>query len=304
MKTKLSKYVVFRKIFSLLELIKYQFEIIYNNRLLNRQNFNNSRINNKKKNILTKDYWETVADNILDCAKFDNGKHFFLNKVVQDHLAAENNYMGYRLLKKIQFHKNGHNFLSKLPTSPWGAPFLLKKFPAVAPISLTHIANLLSIEDEFEKKIQDYNSCLDFGGGFGGFASCILRYNKSIRLTIVDLAQMLEVQRIYLNQTLAINNSVTFCENINNLKSSIELFNASFSFSEIPLSSRKAVEKFIITNCNKIHIIFQSNFHQIDNNKYMFELKNRLIDKGWTISVKPYHWYGWDNCFVLFGSTS
>jgi len=280
--------------------VKFAFyfrEILFNKNIIDRKNYNK----NSKKYFFPKEenYWISTASKINRAADLNNGKYFFLNKEVILHLASQNSNLGYRLLDKIKSHLKGEELLNKCSTPAWGSPFLLKKYPFASPTTLSHLANLLSINDSFGQELKLYKSFIDFGGGYGGLARCLRQISNKINISIVDLIAMHHVQKKYLNNTLDFDDRIFFFKDINELNDNYEIFNASFSFSETPLENRTDVENFIIKKCEKLHIIFQSNFNNIDNKMYMSDFATRLKTEGWQVFIKPYDWYGWDSVFVM-----
>jgi hypothetical protein len=242
-------------------------------------------------------YWLAVAADIKATAQVDE-ENFFRDPAVILHLASENPTLGYRILEKIKSHPLGRQVLSKCGTPAWGAPFLLRKYPFLSPTTASHIANILSIYDSFGKNI---SSIIDFGGGYGGFAQCVAKLDKNIDIEIIDMPEMLYVQSRYLECTTSSYN----CEFNNDIDQLIsdryEIFNASFSFSEVSVNDRSRIEDFIINKLMGVHIIFQSSFNGVDNIKYMNEFKIRLEQHDWRVTIEQYDWYGWSDAFVLTG---
>ena len=294
--------MLINKIKKFVKFVVYFREIIFNKNIIDRKNYKK----NSKKYFLPKEenYWISVASEINRAADLNNGKYFFLNKEVILHLASQNSYLGYRLLDKIKTHLKGEELLNKCSTPSWGGPFLLKKYPFASPTTLSHLANLLSINDSFNQELKLYKSFIDFGGGYGGLARCLRQISSKINISIVDLITMHHVQKKYLNNTLDFDDRILFFKDINELNDNYEIFNASFSFSETPLEKRRDVENFIIKKCSKLHIIFQSNFNNIDNKKYMSDFAIRLKTEGWQVFIKPYDWYGWDSVSVMTAKSS
>lgn len=258
------------------------------------------------KNSITFDknenYWIAVAQEILKSANINNGKKFFQNKAVLDHLSSDYADLGYEILRKIKNHPFGDEILNICQTPPWGSPFLLRKFPSLSSTTATHLANILSINDAFDMKIEEYKSFVDFGGGYGGLARCILQLNTNIDLSIIDFKQMTDLQQLYLKKTLRTKLPINFYTNIDQLNKKYEIFNACFSFSETPLVLRETIEYKIFNNFEKLHIIFQERFNDIDNLKYMEAFSNKLRNKGWQVSLDQYKWYRSKSKYLLFAS--
>lgn len=245
-------------------------------------------------------YWSEVADEILNAAQPQNQNSFFQNKAVLDHLASDYASLnGYDIISKIKKHPLGELLLNICQTPPWGSPFLLRKYPYLSPATASHIANILSINDAFGISIEDYESFVDFGGGYGGLSRCLLQLNDKIDLTIIDLEQMLKVQKIFLNETLKFNPSINFITEVNQLYKNYEIFNACFSFTETPLELRKNIETKITEKFQKIHIIFEEYFYNINNLEYMEDFSIRLKNKGWSVSLKHYEWHHSKSKYLL-----
>jgi len=278
-------------------------DVYFNRNIIGRTKTDN-KLKKKNFSINKNQYWNVISKRILDASNHNDGKNFFQDRDVILHLASENINLGYKLVNKIRSHPHGEGLLNKCTTPSWGSPFLLKKYPFASPTTLSHLANLLSIYDSFGQELKLYKSFVDFGGGYGGLARCLHQISKKINISIVDLITMQHVQKKYLNHTLDLDDRINFFKNINELNDNYEIFNASFSFSEISLEKRRDVENFVIEKCSKLHIIFQSNFNDIDNKKYMNDFSIRLKGEGWQVSIKPYDWYGWDSTSVMTAKSS
>ena len=245
-------------------------------------------------------YWNAISLEIERAASSKNEKYFFYNWLVMLHLAGVDYSLGYKFLNKIKNHVLGEELLNKCQTPPWGSPFLLKKFPFLSPTTASHLANIISIHDAFGDKFKNFKNVVDFGGGYGGLARCLCEISKNTHINIVDIQRMLKIQKKYIVKTSNFEKRISFLNNVNLLKGKYCLFNASFSFSEVPLVHRKNIENFIINKCNRLHIIYQDNFNNMDNIKLMNEFALRLKSKKWKIFFKPYG-YGSNSKFIMYG---
>jgi hypothetical protein len=262
----------------------------FNEDIFFRKNLN--KLNKDKLYNKNQNYWSEVADEILDAAQPQNQSTFFQNKAVLDHLASDYASLnGYDIISKIKNHPRGEEVLNICTTPPWGSPRLLRKYPFLTPATASHIANILSINDSFGIAIEDYKSFVDFGGGYGGLSRCLLQLNNKINLTIIDLEQMIKVQKIFLDKTLKLKPTINFVTEVNQLDNDYEIFNACFSFSETPLELRENIDTFITDKFKKLHIIFQNKFNDIDNLEYMKNFSSRLKNKGWSVNLRNYEWH-------------
>lgn len=142
---------------------------------------------------------------------------------------------------------------------------------------------------------------MDFGGGYGGFFLCIAQAYPKVNVSIVDYIDMHAVQKRYLEASFA-SKVARFYEKVIDLPlERYDVLNASFSFSESSLDDRILIEKFILEQCNGVHIIFQNRFNGIDNHHYMSDLLIRLNNNDWRVKILKYEWYGWSNSMLLVG---
>ncbi len=274
-------------------------DIYFNKNIIGTKNTNKLKVKNVS---INKDqYWNIISKRIFESSNYNDGKNFFQDPDVILHLASENVNLGYKLINKIRSHSRGDDMLNKVRTPSWGSPFLLKKYPYLSPTTASHLVNLLSIEECFKKKINQFRSILDFGGGYGGLAQCINQLSNSTNISIVDIPDMIEVQKKYLSKTGFLNN-INFYKNLNNLSDTrFELFNASFSMSEVNLKERNYIKNFIEKNCSGIHIIFQENFNGIDNLSFFEHFASELKLTNWEVNLINYKWYEWSNTKLLYG---
>lgn len=254
----------------------------------------------KKQYPKGKDYWNSVSLEIKKAAENKNEKYFFRNWAVIVHLAYPDWTLGYKFINKIKDHKLGEELLNKCQTPPWGSPFLLKKFPFLSTTTASHLANIISIYDSFGDKFKNFKNIVDFGGGYGGLARCLCQISKNMLINIVDIQRMLEIQKKYILKTSNFEKRIFFYKDVNSLKNKYCLFNASFSFSEVPVDQRKNIEDFIINKCKRVHIIYQNNFNNVDNIKYMSKFALKLRSRKWKVFFKPYG-YGSSSKFIMYG---
>ena len=246
-------------------------------------------------------YWDVISKRIIEASNYNDGKNFFQDPDVVLHLASENVNLGYKLINKIRSHSHGEDMLNKVRTPAWGSPFLLKNYPYLSPTTASHLANLLSIEECFNKKITEFRSILDFGGGYGGLVQCINQLSNSTNISIVDISDMIEVQKKYLSKTGFLKN-INFYSDLNNISDKqFEIFNASFSMSEINSNERNRIKNFIEKNCLRVHIIFQENFNEINNLSFFENFASELKLNNWEVSLVNYKWYEWANTRLLYG---
>ncbi len=266
------------------------FESKFNNKIIPQLILSKKKV--KQYSLPFQGYWNEVATEIYQASEDDDGRLFFKNPIVINHLASEDYLLGYKLVNKIMAHRLGPDILNKCSTPPWGRPFLLKNFPFLSPTTASHLSNILAIQDVFKLDIAECKTFIDFGGGYGGLARCLVQISNLIQVSIIDLPKMHHVQKKYLAATTSFATNVQFFSEANDLHGfNYEIFNASFSMSEVPIANRQGIENLIFNKCRRCFIIFQDSFNEINNNSYMHELAEKLKTRGWDVAIKKYSWY-------------
>lgn len=280
--------------------LKFKFNLFFENTIFN----DNILYIIKKENYKffnSNNYWNKVAQNIKKQSSPQNKNSFFRSWSVISHLAPTDFILGYKILIKIKKHFLGEELLNKCSTPPWGSPVLLRKYPFLSTQTAAHLLNIISFYDCFGKKFLYYKLLIDFGGGYGGLARCLCQLRNHYFIHIIDLPNMLKVQKTYINETSSFRDRINFTSNIKNLNGRYDLFNASFSFSEISENKRLKVENFILKKCDRFHIIYQNIFNNIDNDKYIKNFQKKFRLKKWKVFIKPFDYYGSDNKFIIYG---
>lgn len=163
-----------------------------------------------------------------------------------------------------------------------GIEFYNRLDPLTSP-NLIHMAyHLLQWEKATGRKVQDLKSVVEFGGGFGSMAKLIHRLGFTGQYTIYDLPEMSLLQEFYLSQTLEHHNVqwVNGPHGSGKQPATADLWLATWSFSEVPISDRAG----IINQCKpESYLIgYQNIFEWNDNIGWFTEFSRSKPKYQWT----------------------
>ena len=146
------------------------------------------------------------------------------------------------------------------------------------------------------KKILDYgeinqiDSVIEIGGGYGCMLSIIKKINSNVEYTIFDLAEVNLLQYYYLksnNIKCDLDNiimNINLISKLELLKRKVEILKknektvlviANWSISEMPITLRKNLE-FLFEECDYGIVSYQDKFENIENVGYFKDLSNKL----------------------------
>lgn len=174
---------------------------------------------------------------------------------------------------------------------PVGMP-LLYPFHFRSSGALIHYAyHLMMFERLSGLGVEQLDSILEFGGGYGGVRRVVARLGHRGRYHIHDLPEMLALQRFYLSAMEAVRPELrealatTFSAEIADLPppafwAGRPLFLATWSFSETPLALRQRWLP-ILRSCHFFLIGYQDSFEGVDNRRWFQEFTAGRPDVEW-----------------------
>ncbi|MDB0015533.1 hypothetical protein N9E40_04455 [Amylibacter sp.] len=204
-----------------------------------------------------------------------NPDGFLREKTISFTLHPNQQLLGARYYSDlIKNKKFSEVYASLLSEDNFGNPYNLRVYPRTSPTLVQHIHHLVMIENFFGRKIFEFDSVTEFGGGYGSLARLLSRLNYSGEHTICDLEFMSKLQEFYLQNLNLKKHKVDWISDINqiNMKPSEDhLFIATWSFSETPFTFREQMIKKLLSFEN-IFLTFQEKFAELDNLKYFEDL--------------------------------
>jgi hypothetical protein len=179
-----------------------------------------------------------------------------------------------------------HNILPRLHDVPIGDPFLCEFFPLASPMSVQHAWYMLLMKRHLNLFVPNagLNHILEIGGGYGNFCRLVCSFGYDGRYVIADLPEMHRIQRHFLGHSIP-ERMATKPVEFRSLQDpgalpeqQLSLLIATFSLSEMPLTTRLALEP-IYENFDYLFFAYNSAFGEEDNLKYFDQLRDQLSNR-------------------------
>lgn len=180
--------------------------------------------------------------------------------------------------------------LPRLHDAPMGDPHLCPFFPFASPVTIQHGYYIKKIQEYLDIFLPDceIENIVDIGGGYGNFCRLVYDFGFEGTYTIVDLPGMHILQKYYLSMVRPKEmngNKIGFCLSQDEKAYSSEksMLIATFSMSEMPISSRKIIEGKL-QNFNYIFLAYNQSFYGVDNIDYFLGLSN-MLSRNYKVEV-------------------
>ncbi|MDT8397311.1 MAG: putative sugar O-methyltransferase [Pseudomonadales bacterium] len=135
--------------------------------------------------------------------------------------------------------------------------------------------HLITFSQFSQLDIANFDSIIEFGGGYGRLCQMAYMLGFKGQYTIFDLPEVSAIQRYYLkSQGILTANCVSDLSQVQPLSEGRQLFIALWSFSETPVDFRKTIEP-VIDKCNAV-LIGYNELPELDNVNYFEQLRQRL----------------------------
>jgi len=247
--------------------------------------FNNLIDTNNSSNKFWKSHSKEIIDeflnqNPINFLRFNTiGKSMFVGRRVK--------YIYYEYLKLLKNKKKFINLTNTLRCNNFGNPkrFPLNLISQNTNSNMIHQAyHLLKLKEETNINIENIHNIFEFGGGYG--ALCKIFFNSGFKgnYFIYDLPIMSIIQKFWISNSQFNTNCNIFLttetkdlEVINeSFKNKNNLFISNWALSESPIHLRNQFEKFF-NNYNYLSLAIQDKFQDVDNKKYLINLKEYLF---------------------------
>lgn len=237
-----------------------------------------SNIKNNSSNAL--DHWNKITSE-LKTQLINDDSNFLRNKYIRDALHPDQYYYSFLYYKELRKNYNKTTLIEYCSDVGLGNPLRDLILKGASPASIKHFYLLNKIQQDFKINLKEFNSIVEFGGGYGSM--CRIAFNNleiSNEWLIIDLPIMLELQKIYLKETVSKIKfqKINFFNDFMNLNvRDKSIFIATWSLSETPIEFRKKMEDWLVS-FEYIFIAFQENYNNQSNLDYFQDLKLRLIN--------------------------
>ena len=127
--------------------------------------------------------------------------------------------------------------------------------------------------------LKEINNVIDFGSGYGNFCRIWKIFNPDVAYYNVDLEEMLEVQRDWIENTVENKEDIHYITHrqLDQVDTNKALFIAAYSLSECSFDVRKEVEVYL-KDYDYIIIIYNKMFNnEYDNVKYFNDIQETVL---------------------------
>ena len=128
--------------------------------------------------------------------------------------------------------------------------------------------------------LKEINSVTDFGSGYGNFCRVWKTFNPNVKYYNVDLEEMLEMQKDYIEKTVEDKEDIHYITHrqLDQVDTNKSLFLAAYSLSECSFNIRKEVEPHL-KNYDYILIIYNQMFNnEYDNVAYFNSIQETVLN--------------------------
>jgi hypothetical protein len=176
----------------------------------------------------------------------------------------------------------------------FGQPELMRVYGTTTSGNLIHQAyHLMQFEKSAKVKVEDLDSIVEFGGGYGAMALLCRRLGFIGKYTIIDLSEFSLLQEFYLFNTIGLQN-IELVDSWDGSKMKADLLMAIYSLSEVSIDYRLHILNSIET---KYHFLAHQDLYTlpsgqlVDNVEEFEKVAGRFNLKHWPNKVMKGHWY-------------
>lgn len=190
-----------------------------------------------------------------------------------------------------------------------GRPVIINSKYLTSGTSIHHLYHLLNFQRKTGAKLEEANSIVEWGGGYGNMAKIVKRINSNVTYTVIDIPTFCCIQWIYLSTILGSNNvnilinskdrieegkinllPVCFLRQ-ENLRCSTDIFIATWSLSESSRFAQDYVESINYFNAKHILFAFQDSNQKMADASRLHDMAIRRGMRVETIDFLPGNYY-------------
>lgn len=247
----------------------------------------------QKSKDITSD-WSNFLNRLNQSKSSDLNYENFLNwQVIRDTMFVCNSNFHSIELNYLKKTDDWKRWESAIKESSIGNPKRSNIYPDSSENLVHHAYHLSFFENSTNIKINEFDTVLEFGGGYGSMCRLFRNLNYNKDYYIYDIPEFLDLQKNYLDK-LNFNCNYFSGDDLNKFKfKGKKLFVATWSLSESPKSLMDNILKKV-KNFDAFLICFHKDYANNDNVKYFndFALKNDHLFFSLTpISFLPDNYY-------------
>lgn len=204
--------------------------------------------------------------------------------------------VGVRIGRYLAATDYGSKLLSLYSDSLFGRPYLIQPdFPCLSSISMQHLSFLEHLYRYLDIDLinsgKDFQF-IEFGGGYGNLTRILLQINDKVKVEIIDIPSMLQIQELFLKTTVAgsmRHQRVRFLQSQRDVyelvsertQGSHKHFQATYSLDETPIEVRNDVENTILVNSDSFFVAYgpENSALNIDNRDWAQGFQDRVTRK-------------------------
>tara|TARA_B100000035_G_C20955166_1_gene533840 strand:+ start:50 stop:811 length:762 start_codon:yes stop_codon:yes gene_type:complete len=183
-------------------------------------------------------------------------------------------YTDYRYTEKLLERHKDNNLFEKVIDPLYANPHTVDGYSMSTLRCLEYMKHI-----EKNVDLNEIHSVTDFGSGYGNFCRVWKIFNPNVKYYNVDLKEMLEVQKDYIENTVEDKKDVYYITHrqLDQVDTNKSLFIAAYSLSECSFDIRKEVEPFL-EKYDYIMIIYNNMFNgKYDNVQYFTNIQKTVL---------------------------
>ena len=180
----------------------------------------------------------------------------------------------------------------------YGSPttFNYNEFGNISPSSIRYTKNCLDILSHFGDKIK-YKKVLEIGGGYGGLCKVFSSFVNFSNYYLVDLPEVSELSKKYLNKFDSIKNKVVYMNTENVIKvDKLDLVISNYAFSECSKECQQNYYDLMIKNSKSFYMVYNNFTVGNLNSESFIEIASKDFDIKIEDEIRSTH----SNC-ILYG---
>ena len=154
--------------------------------------------------------------------------------------------------------------------------------PGVLVNTLHQYYHLTKFENMSGKDIRDYDTIIEFGGGYGDQCLLINKIKPDINYHIIDLPELHQIQKFYLDGNNISNYKQISADELPE-NTGKTIFFSFWALSEVPWELRNKIFEWLCKNKISFFLSAQKHYCEYNNKNYFSELK---LD-GYKITIDP-----------------
>ena len=201
--------------------------------------------------------------------EIDNGFNLSRGK-----LKATIGYTNAKYTRKLLDTHQGDVLFEKIKDPSYGNPEMIDGYSMSTIRCLDYMRHM-----ETHVDLKEINSVIDFGSGYGNFCRIWKIFNPNVKYYNVDLEEMLEMQKDYIENTVGNKSDIHYITHrqLDQVDTNKSLFIASYSLSECSFDVREEVEPYL-SDYDYILIIYNQMFNgEYDNIKYFDDIQETVL---------------------------